>query len=177
MAISVGCRSEDQDVPAYSAPTFASEDLCQDIDGIQAFSDTTNNGWKILSSTPRSTPDQIINHMECQIEGSSASGDISITADVKSYGGSSKGVAEDIASRKPVSLCESEKESELDGGLCRLHFAEYLSSPRVQLLKRISDSSIVVGVTVSSTSEADLQRVENSADELINALGAIAVKP
>lgn len=177
MVVSTGCSSDDPNVPAYSAPTFASEDLCQDIDGIQAFSDTTVKGWKILSSTPGSTPDEIINRIECQIEGSSASGDISITADVKSYGGSSKSVAEDIASRKPVSLCESEKESRLDGDLCRVDFAEYISTPRVQVMKHISDSSIVVSVTVSSTSKDDLQRVETSADELINALGAVAVKP
>jgi hypothetical protein len=115
--------------------------------------------------------------MECQIEGSSANGAISISADVKSYGGSTKAAAEDIASRKPVSLCEGEKESQLDAGLCRVHFAEYLSTPRVQVMKHISDSSIVVSVTVSSTSEADLKRVETSADELINALGAVAVNP
>lgn len=177
IAFSAGCSSEDPDVPAYPAPTFASDDLCQDIDGIQAFSDTTINGWRILSSAPGSMPDQIVNRIECQIEATSRNGAISISAGVKSYGGSTKAVAEDIASRKPVSLCEGEKEGQLDGGLCRVHFAEYLSTPRVQIVKHISGSSIVASVTVSSTSEADLHRVETSADELINVLGTVVVNP
>lgn len=169
-----GCGAEKTNAEAYAAPTLDVDDLCQEIDDIEVFTRTTDSRWIIGSSTPSATPDRLVNRLECHVEGDTPNGSFTLRVQVTGYGGKSRSIAKEIAKKKPAELCDREKESSKVQDSCRVHFSEYLSTPRVQSVDVVPGSSIVVDVTVSATAEADRQEVEGLGDKVIDKIATMA---
>lgn len=168
-----GCSAENANSEAYAAPKFDVADLCQEIDDIEVFARTSNERWIIGSSTPSSSPDRLINRIECNVEGDTPNGSFSLRVRATSYGGESRPIAKEIAKKKPAELCDREQESSMVEDVCRVRFSEYLSTPRVQSMRVVPGSSIVVEVTVSSTAEADRREVEGLGDKVIDRVATV----
>jgi hypothetical protein len=162
------------ETPLYAAPTVNTDDLCLDIGELPVVTDTSARRWTILDSAPDESTSRFANAKRCRLDGTTPSGNFTITAEITNYGARSEAQAMKNASEKPAELCDSDIGGDVKDGICTLDYSEFTDAPRVTRYKYLPGTSTVIEASVSSIRKEDVTAVTETADVLLEVLTQVA---